>query len=153
MNDLLQFASKYNKNYTTQTALNDHKANYDASDDYIRRCNEKADASGDAEAVHCGHNRFSDWTDEEFKQFASGIKPIDDSEIIEETNEGASGSGRRLDHLPNIVNHYKWMGPVKDQGYCGSCAAFAATSTLEGSMAIKAGNSMFGKRKPERISE
>ena len=81
MSDLLQFASKYNKNYTTRKSLDDHQANYDASDDYIRRCNEKADASGDPEAVHCGHNKFSDWSDEEFKHFVSGIQPIDESEI------------------------------------------------------------------------
>ena len=80
--DYLQFASTYDKHYTTKSEFNDHQSNYESSDDYIRRCNEKADASGDKDAVHCGHNRFSDWSDEEFKQFVSGgLQPIDESEI------------------------------------------------------------------------
>jgi len=32
------------------------------------------------------------------------------------------------------------MTPVKDQGPCGSCAAFAATATLEGTINKRAGN-------------
>jgi len=41
------------------------------------------------------------------------------------------------------------MGPVKSQGGCGSCGAFAATSVLEASIAKK----MRNKDYSQRISE
>jgi len=59
---------------------------------------------------------------------------------LPETDGDEAGSGRRLKDLPKEVNHKKYMTPVKDQGACGSCAAFAATATLEGTINKRAGN-------------
>ena len=69
----VQYASKYHKHYTTTSEFNDHKTSYETNDDYIKKCNEKADASGDMDSVHCGHNFTSDFTYEEYKDYISGI--------------------------------------------------------------------------------
>ena len=72
----------------------------------------------------------------------------DESELETSAVNTNPGSGRRLNDLPKKVNHKKWMGDIKDQGACGSCAAFAATSTLEGVIAKKT-----KKPNPQHISE
>jgi len=86
---------------STHNEFNGRLHNFGISETYIKKCNERAVASGHADAVYCGHNRFSDWTDEEFEQFVSGLH-VDASQIVE-TAVGAKG--RRLEDLPNNVNH------------------------------------------------
>ena len=116
----VQYASTYDKHYTTTSEFNDHKTSYEINDDYIRRCNEKADASGDRDSVHCGHNFTSDFTDDEYNKFISGLPQIEEQQL--ETAEPASGRhletirNRIYNNLPNKANHRKWMGDVKEQG-------------------------------------
>jgi len=156
--DYVNYAAQYDKHYYTTSDFNSHKTSYEENDDYIRRCNEKADASGDRDAVHCGHNFFSDMTSEEFNAFSAGLPEFDEGEIEEaESAVDASAGGRRLDNildnLPNNVNHRKWMGPVKTQSVdgvkCGSCGAMTATSVLEATIAMQKAD----KNYSQRISE
>jgi len=80
-----------------------------------------------------GVNQFGDLTNEEFRlRHATRVEPVP-----------ATGVHRaRGNDLPASI---EWrdknaVTKVKDQGSCGSCWAFSATGSMEGSWAIKMGN-------------
>ena len=73
-----------------------------------------------------GHNKFSTWTDDEFKRLLGNKDPVN-------YTGGAVSQLETPDDLPASVD---WrtkgaLNPVKDQGHCGSCWAFAATACIE----------------------
>ena len=88
-----------------------------------------------------GVNQFTDLTPEEFKdQYIGGFKSAGDlkSEVgsygCKSFSSSASGSPKSMDWRDkNVVN------PVRDQGQCGSCWAFATTANAESVWAISSG--------------
>lgn len=79
-------------------------------------------------------NHFGDLTPEEFKLYYLGYKPN------RKHNEAI-----KLD-TSNLPDNVDWVTkgavtPIKDQGGCGSCWAFAATGSLEGAYFLK-GNTL-----------
>lgn len=78
-----------------------------------------------------GINKFSDWTQDEFKKI-NGFKP--DPEMTEAKTEEFDTT--------NLAHSVDWrtagaVTPIKNQGHCGSCWAFSSTGALEGAYFIQ----------------
>lgn len=82
-----------------------------------------------------GVNQFTDLTPQEFKdQYISGLKTEVGSYGCKSFSSGGSGLPSSVDwRNKGVVN------PVRDQGQCGSCWAFATTANAESVWAISTG--------------
>jgi C1A family cysteine protease len=82
-----------------------------------------------------GVNQFTDLTPQEFKdQYVTGLKTEVGSYGCKSFSSGGSGLPSSVDwRNKGVVN------PVRDQGQCGSCWAFATTANAESVWAISTG--------------
>ena len=97
-------------------------------DEYIKKVN----ASGASHVA--GHNQFSDWLPSEFKAMRSS--PISRPTVVTDyfTPTRTAPIPKGLDWREKGK-----VGPVSNQGQCGSDWAFAVTGALESAYAIKSG--------------
>ena len=137
----LEYVSKYNKNVSDTASFTRRQNRYHANDNIIAEHNHKAARSSDPDVLVLGHNWTSDLEPAEYQQLlgldhaAAAAKATtlwDDRDA----RNGMLGVDRATEVDLYADGH---MVPIKDQGGCGSCWAFAANTALEGTRSKKTG--------------
>lgn len=116
--------------YGTVEEFSSRQEIFDNTDNYVRSVNENPESTHKA-----GHNKFSDWTWEEYNGLL-GLKDMPKTEFEIDFEEE--------EEVANLPSTWDWRSsgkvtPVKDQGQCGSCWAFSAVEAIESAWMI-AGN-------------
>jgi cathepsin L len=124
----MRYIVEHNKEYKSTEEYSMRKENFDFIDAEIVHLNRSNGTS------RHGHNKFSDFTREEYTAML-GLKnmpkPVKKGESFKATNTNAvPSSWSWLDASPAVVN------PIKDQGQCGSCWAFSTNASMESAHAI-----------------
>jgi len=124
-----KFSSQHGKEYNDLDAFHTAFANFKANLNMINAHN--AGQSSYKLAV----NQFADMTFAEFQNSRLGYKPSSAPRSGEEFVASNVAPAAALDWRTKGA-----VGPVKDQGSCGSCWAFSAIASLEGAHALSKGN-------------
>lgn len=131
--EFLNWAASHNKHYDNAASMAEHKAAYVANRGEVARLNANHQSKAKFEL-----NFMADYTEIEMDKML-GVVHFDDDNDRRLLRDLPSAGGISL-----TSGGRNWadshLTPVKNQGQCGSCVAFATTTVLEGAVAIKNGS-------------
>jgi len=130
-NEFRQFKAKFNKVYASQEEERMRFKIFE--ENYLTTLSEKKSLK----PYTTGITQFSDLTHQEFKDNYLGLK----RHSVPSGAAAARETVRSASDLPDSVNWVEKgaVSPVKNQGRCGSCWAFAVTEQIESYYAIASG--------------
>lgn len=121
-----EFKTKYNKSYSSSDA------EQIAFENFMENLRKVVNHNANSRQYRMDINHMSDWSDADYQKLNNFVKPttnpISRDNPLEESIKGELQAPSSVDYRDDK----RLVGPVKDQGACGACWAFATVGLLEG---------------------